>query len=218
MNPEKNIEVSKIKAFPEDFPRPVDFSKEVGENSLEQREARKIGIEDYDEQCLFFADGSIDEEWITNFWYIVSTHSLHVENKPEKIEIQNFGQFLSNRIPFSEYFSQSSAFNQMMNRPDEDSKRSEIIDYMDDFVMRTLGSELSSKIDSVHGLREKITKYLRAELERSAYFMREKDKWAKKIDNPKEESEELKQFMGMTEKANTMQKEIIEILTKNKLW
>lgn len=192
----------------DDFPKCTIFSpKEVDERNF-----KKSRLKSYDEKCFFFNDGSLDEKWIENMWYTF---------RGKNVEIQNFGEFLYSHIPFHEYFSQSAAFSQMMSRPDNDSKRRQVIDYLTALVMRTLNTDLRKKISEVSGMREKIESYVKAEIEKDAYFLREHEKWASQYADSLEKKglvPELKRFKEMCEKNEKSLKEIQDIITKRGWW
>lgn len=210
--PREQIIIQEV--LPKDFPMPTCFTeKQQGE-----RESKKVESP-YDEHHFYFKDGQIDKEWITNMWYVLYGKTGNIDYaKPEEIQIKYFAEFLIDHIGFEKYFSQSSAFKEMMNRPDDDFKRWEVINFISDLIIKTFGNDLRTKITKIPGLSEKINNFIKNEIKNAAFFIRESNKWSKTIDSNEKEPEEFEKFRSMINNNKKLKDQIGEILTKEKLW
>lgn len=208
--------ITKQETHPSDFPMPTVFTEE----QLKERSGRKVKSP-YDEYQFYFKNGQLDKEWITNMWYGLRGKTWDPNyHKPEDIEINSFGQFLYDHISFREIFEQSSAFQNMMSRPENDPKQEQVIDFMTNLITRTFGNELRAKIAKISGLSEKINIYMKNEIQDAFSSYREKDKWGKNVDDliSKDQPEEVKKILSARDENRKLEREIGEILTKEKLW
>ena len=210
------------KEYPTTFPMPM-VAPELGTEERKawdaERQARKVGLTKYDELTYYFNDGSLYEGVLNNFWYTTKgkKHLQPYLGKPQDIEVTSFGEVLN--LPYTDYFIQSAAMQELMNRPDGDEKRQKVIEYLTTIIVHSMSGEMQEKIAKIPDLQEKISQYVKNEIERAGYFLRENQKWNKNELEFKDrmETPEYKKFSEIQMENDELGASISSIIQANTL-